>query len=206
MSLFTFWTLFALASVVLAAGAPAIRHSLVGPLLIAGFGAGLVLFIGEWQVPPVVLAALIASLALIQLVGTPEGDLRQPRWYRIANGVALLGGGFIAAQGGAFLVSQGAPAMIAFPCCAMLPVLAAGLVALRPDFAPRKLRDEAALFLLASGICLAAVPEVLSGWTSAMVLNASARGEAATAIPVWVLVSVGAVALAGAASRRWRRN
>lgn len=245
MSFFAVWTLLALASVVLAAGAPLVRQRWVGPLMTAGFGAGLALFLAGWQVPASVLAGLVALLAGGQLLPRAVADIHrsgarpnqaagasqvhsppatdsnlsadvqvpQPAdsssrlgRERARRALALMGAGFLAAQAGVFLRSQGAPALPAFVAAAALPVAAVWLAAFHSHFAPRRLRDEALLFLVASGLCVAAAPGVITGWASAMALNASARGQADISIPGWVLAAVGVATLAGAVSRLWRRN
>jgi hypothetical protein len=209
MTLFAFWTLFALAAVVLATSTAALRAALAWPLLVAGFVGGLVLFLNGWRLPEWVVAALVALLAGVQLLPpatTADAAGRQAaRGHRIAPALAVVGAGFVAAQAAVFLTDRGAPGLLAWAGSPVLALLSSGLVAGRPSFAPRKLRDEASLFVLAAGLCLAAAPEVISGWRSATALNVAARG-AETAIPAWVLAAVGAAALAGAVSRWWRRN
>lgn len=85
----------------------------------------------------------------------------------------------------------------------------AALLGLKKSFAPAQLQDDASIVVLAGGLLVALVPDIVAGWNSAQVLQGAADGAgASSAAPVlWVaagFVVLGAV-FAYVRSRRWSR-
>lgn len=103
---------------------------------------------------------------------------------------------------------------VGWPLFAALPFVAtatasAALLGLKKSFAPAQLQDDASIVVLAGGLLVALVPDIVAGWNSAQVLQGAADGAAASsAAPVfWVaagFVVLGAV-FAYVRSRRWSR-
>jgi len=193
MALFSFWTLFALGAVVFAAGT-SVGPPAVGSVTVAiGLALGVALFAFDWTVSPAAAAGLVALIAAASLF---RPGLRVPRWF---------GAGFTSAQSAALLVAAGAPVGVAFAIAVMLVLVAFVLGTRSAEFAPARLHEEALVLLVGGGLVLAAAPEAMAGWNSALALNASTTQSAAGPIPGWLWACLGIAALGGALSR-WRRN
>lgn len=196
MTLFSYWTLFALASCVFISASAGPRVRPLPDLLTfaGGYVAAALLSLAGWSVEPSAVAALCAAFAGTQLV-----------WAGLQAG-AFAAAGVVSALSAAFLKDSGAPVAVAWTMSLLLPGLTVVLRARVVDFAPDRIREEALLFVLASGLLAAAAPEVLAGWESAMALNGSALPSSGEVVPGWVLIGLGLAVVAGAASRWWRRS
>lgn len=193
MSLFAYWTLFALAGVVLAAGT-------ASAALAVGWGVGLALALAGWAMSPAATAGTIALLTALQLAMPHRGRSNG------GNAVGGWGAGFAAAQSGAFLAFQGAPVWLAWPVGFVLMSLSFVYSQRSPRFAPPVVHDEARLLLLTLSLAAAAAPEVLAGWESARALNSAGASGGSDVFPIWVGAAVALAGLAGIVSKRWRRN
>ncbi|MGV3590960.1 MAG: hypothetical protein ACO1PZ_04670, partial [Gammaproteobacteria bacterium] len=103
---------------------------------------------------------------------------------------------------------------VGWPLFAALPFVCAAtacaaLLGAKKGFVTAQLQDDASIVVLAGGLLVALVPDVMAGWNSAQVLQGAADGaSASSAAPVlWVaagFVVLGAV-FAFVRSRRWSR-
>lgn len=145
---------------------------------------------------PTASGAIAAAVAAVAL-------LRRPPPY-----VVSLAGGAAAALWGRYLEVLGLPAWFAVPMAVAVTAVAVWLSVVRPVFAPVRLREEGLLLVLALGLAVAFLPELVVGWQSASVLNAGSLQDPLTAgqPAVWALVAAAAAAVAGGfvAARRRR--
>ncbi|MGV3591181.1 MAG: hypothetical protein ACO1PZ_05785 [Gammaproteobacteria bacterium] len=103
---------------------------------------------------------------------------------------------------------------VGWPLIAALPFVvaataSAAFLGLKKNFAPAQLQDDASIVVLAGGLLVALVPDIVAGWNSAQALQGAADGAgASSAAPVlWVaagFVVLGAV-FAYVRNRRWSR-
>lgn len=122
--------------------------------------------------------------------------------------VASFASGAAAALWSRYLEVLGLPVWITVPVAAAMPAVAVWLSAVRPVFAPPRLREEGLLLVVALGLAVAFLPELVVGWQSASALNTgSLRDPSTVAQPAaWALVAAAAAAVAGGfvAARRRR--
>lgn len=121
--------------------------------------------------------------------------------------VASFASGAAAALWSRYLEVLGLPVWIAVPAAAAMPAVAVWLSAVRPVFAPPRLREEGLLLVVALGLAVAFLPELVAGWQSAAALNTGSLWDPSTVAEpaAWALVAAAAAAVAGgfvAARRR----
>ena len=142
------------------------------------------------------VGAIAVAVALAALLGRPPLQV-----VSFASGAA-------AALWSRYLEVLGLPVWIAVPVAAAMPAVAVWLSAVRPVFAPPRLREEGLLLVVALGLAVAFLPELVAGWQSAAALNTgSLRAPLVAGQPaVWVLLAAAVAAVAGglAAARRGR--
>ena len=142
------------------------------------------------------VGAIAVAIALAALLGRPPLQV-----VSFASGAA-------AALWSRYLEVLGLPVWIAVPVAAAMPAVAVWLSAVRPVFAPPRLREEGLLLVVALGLAVAFVPELVVGWQSAAALNTGSLRDPSTVAPpaAWALVAAAAAAVAGglAAARRGR--
>ena len=140
--------------------------------------------------------ATAVAVALAALLGRPPLQV-----VSFASGAA-------AALWSRYLEVLGLPVWIAVPAAAAMPAVAVWLSAVRPVFAPPRLREEGLLLVVALGLAVAFVPELVVGWQSAAALNTGSLRDPSTVAPpaAWALVAAAAAAVAGGlvAARRRR--
>ena len=147
---------------------------------------------------PMAVGVTATAIALAALLGRPP-------FY-----VASFASGAAAALWSRYLEVLGLPVWITVPVAAAMPAVAVWLSAVRPVFAPPRLREEGLLLVVALGLAVAFLPELVVGWQSASVLNTgSLRDPSTVAQPAaWALVAAAAAAVAGGfvAARRRRAS
>ena len=147
-------------------------------------------------VEPTQVALLLVLFALARLRG------------HVPPRLALSIGGLLAVIWFQALRATGWPSAFALPFVLGIVALAFGL-GRRRTFYPATLQDDVALFVLAGGLLVALVPEIVGGWNSAQVLQGAADAAAAgSADVVWVaagFVVLGAVFAWWKSKRRWKR-
>lgn len=132
------------------------------------------------------IGCVVAAVAAIQIFRTDV------RW------IGPLCGGALAGLLGALLEIQGLPFAIGVLLAAAIPSFPAYLSARRAEFAPKALREEAMLAMMALGLAVAVIPEVAAGWQSALTLNRAGANSPNQTLANWVLVlSVASVSLGG---------
>ncbi|MCY3931719.1 MAG: hypothetical protein OXH70_08375 [Acidobacteria bacterium] len=145
---------------------------------------------------PMAVGVTATAIALAALLGRP------PLY------VASFASGAAAALWSRYLEVLGLPVWITVPVAATMPAVAVWLSAVRPVFAPPRLREEGLLLVVALGLAVAFLPELVVGWQSASALNTgSLRDPSTVAQPAaWALVAAAAAAVAGGfvAARRRR--
>lgn len=153
------------------------------------------------------IAALAIGFAAAAIWIRPAA-LPDPAWTgSIAAAVALLEifrrdvrllapfcGGALAGLWAALLQIQGLPPGAAMPVAGIVPAVSVILATRRGNFAPEALREEAMLAMVALGLAVAIIPEVTSGWHSALALNREQGNSSNQIIANWVLV-LGAVSV-----------
>ena len=139
------------------------------------------------------IAAAVAAAALF----------RRPPPY-----VVSLAGGAAAALWGRYLEDLGLPAWFAIPVAVAVTAVAIWLSVVRPVFAPVRLREEGLLLVLALGLAVAFLPELVVGWQSASALNVGSLQDplAAGQPAAWALGAAAAAAGAGGLAAAWRRR
>ena len=147
---------------------------------------------------PMAVGVTATAIALAALLGRP------PLY------VASFASGAAAALWSRYLEVLGLPVWITVPVAAAMPAVAVWLSVVRPVFAPPRLREEGLLLVVALGLAVAFLPELVVGWQSASVLNTgSLRDPSTVAQPAaWALVAAAAAAVAGGfvAARRRRAS
>ncbi len=145
---------------------------------------------------PMAVGVAAMAVALAALLG------------RLPLYLASFASGAAAALWSRYLEVLGLPVWIAVPVAAAMPAVAVWLSAVRPVFAPPRLREEGLLLVVALGLAVAFLPELVVGWQSASALNTgSLRDPSTVAQPaVWAPVAAAAAAVAGGfvAARRRR--
>lgn len=132
---------------------------------------------------------------------------------RLRSGIGLrtglVIGGVLAIVWLQALRAVGWPLFAAVPFVFVVTALAALLGLRKKNFVTAQLQDDISIVVLAGGLLVALVPEIVAGWNSAQALQGAAgEANAASAAPVvWVaagFVVLGAV-FAYVRSRRWSR-
>ena len=145
---------------------------------------------------PMAVGVTATAIALAALLGRPP-------FY-----VASFTSGAAAALWSRYLEVLGLPVWITVPVAAAMPAVAVWLSAVRPVFAPPRLREEGLLLVVALGLAVAFLPELVVGWQSASSLNTGSLREPSTVAQpaAWALVAAAAAAVAGGfvAARRRR--
>ena len=162
----------------------------------------------------------VLSMAVVITAFFPATALPDARWIgfiaaaaaaiRIfrpdARGIGALLGGMLAGVLGALLRSQEVPPAVCILLAAAVPSVSAYLSKSHPRFAPEKLHEEAMLATMALGLAVAVIPEIASGWQSALALNREEGPGSNQIIANWVFVlSAASVALGGLYSLLRRR-
>lgn len=160
-------------------------------------------FVVTWPVASAVGGAGPTAAGVIAATVAAAALLRRPPPY-----VVSLAGGAAAALWGRYLEVLGLPVWFAAPMAAAVTAVATWLSVVRPVFAPARLREEGLLLVLALGLAVAFLPELVVGWQSASALNAGSLQDPLTAgqPAVWALVAAVVAAVAGGfvAARRRR--
>jgi hypothetical protein len=160
----------------------------------AGFGAAVVFIRPELLPDAGWTGSIVAVVAALHI------------FRRDVRFLGPICGGALAGIWSALLETQGLPREVSLAVAAMLPAVSALLTVKRPAFAPESLREEALLVMCALGLGVAMIPDILSGWRSALALNRQAQDNANHIIANWVLVlSAISVALGGLYSFLRRR-
>jgi hypothetical protein len=120
--------------------------------------------------------------------------------------IACAAGGICAALGAACITGQGAPWLIAALLALAIPLCSLSLARRRAGFATVALRDEALAGLTISALILAAVPSVMSGWQSALVLNRTDDGSLSGSMSAWVWGFALLAVVAGILHEWWVRR
>jgi hypothetical protein len=168
------------------------RWSIVA--LAVGFTLATIFIRPEALPDPGWTGSIVAGVALLEVFR------RDVRW------LPLLCAGALGGLWSALLQIQGLPLAAAVPLAAVVPGAAAYLASSRKTFAPEALRDEAMLAMVALGLAVAIIPEVTSGWQSALALNRDQGSRPNQIIANWALVlSAGSVVLGGLYSLLRRR-
>ncbi len=163
-------------------------------LLSIGFGASAV-----WIRPQALPDAAWTS-SIVAGAAAVEVFRRDFRW------LAPLCGGALAGLWSALLQIQGLPPSGALTLAAAVPAVSAYLAVRRKTFAPEALRQEAMLAMLALSLAVAIIPEVMSGWRSALVLNRDPGNHPDPIIANWVLAGSAVSAVLGGIYSLLRRR
>lgn len=162
------------------------------------------------------MAAVVAGFGLAAWAGTADAatvagfaavvagcGVFRPAWTTLPAFAA----GVLAGTLGGLLASQGVPSPVALIAAALVPGATMALAG-QGGFAPERVREEGMLLMLALGLGAAVGPAVLDGWRSAGSMNiaGNAAGEAAQAMPGWVVSVTGASVLLGGAWSLWRHQ
>ena len=151
---------------------------------------------GIGGVDPMAVGVTATAIALAALLGRP------PLY------VASFASGAAAALWSRYLEVLGLPVWITVPAAAAMPAVAVWLSAVRPVFAPPRLREEGLLLVVALGLAVVFVPELVVGWQSAAALNTgSLRDPSTVAQPAaWALVAAAAAVAGGFVAARRRKT
>ena len=168
------------------------RYRLVA--CVAGFA--LALYFGRNGVlpNPSALGLVVAGCAALEVF--------RPRWSFLSPVCA----GVLTAIFTMVLRIQGVPTVGAIAIALVFPIVAGWLASRRDSFAPRNLREEAMLLMIALGILVAVIPEVSEGWRSAMTLNRDSDVASTPVIASWALVFGTTSALLGGVYSLLRRR
>ena len=168
------------------------RSSLIAMSI--GFAAAVVLIRPQALPNPGWTGSIVAGIAALEVFR------RDVRW------LSPLCAGALAGLWSVLLQIQGLPLPAAVLVAAVVPAVSAYLAARRKGFAPQALREEAMLAMVALGLAVAIIPEITSGWQSALVLNREQGNSSNQIIANWVLVlSAVSVVLGGLYSLLRRR-
>lgn len=173
----------------------------------AGFVAGLVLllpallglpFAPLLAVEPTQVALLLVLYALARLRGG----------IGLRTGFVI--GGVLAVVWAQALRATGWPLFAALPFVAIVTALAAWLGVKKEEFVTAQLQDDVSIVVLAGGLLVALVPDIVAGWNSAQVMQggAGAVDAAAATREIWIaagFVVLGAVFAWWKSNRRWSR-
>jgi hypothetical protein len=184
------WLLCAVGSVIFAAQGT--KRSILG--LAVGFAAA-ASWVHPGRLPDVAwiagVTALAAGLTLFRPALVDLGAV----WGGALAGILV-----------SLLRVEGIPAVPALILSAALPSVSAFLALRRSDFAPKAMREEALLLLLALGAGAAMAPQIVAGWQSAGSLNVGPGQNAANSMPAWVLLLGGMSVALGGLFSLWRHR
>ena len=172
---------------------------------------------GKSEIAAAVAVSIIVATAKIPIEAVPDA-----RWIGCVSAsiatvlvfrpsvrwIGPLFGGALAGLLGALLEAQGLPVLTGSLLAVAVSAVPAYFAVRRPGFAPEALQQEAMLGTAAIGLAVALIPEIRSGWQSALALNREeGSGNSSNQIIAnWVLVlSAASVVLGGLYSLLRRR-
>jgi len=161
---------------------------------VAGFMLSFLLF-NPLQLPnAITIGLLIAFAGFLQLT--------KPRYFVLVSTC----GGFLAGLWFSVMQLQGLTQFTASLISIIVPAITILLAQRRHHFVPLSISEESLSITIILGLGLAAIPDIISGWQSAMILNRGTGNIESSDISLWIILVVFASAFGGGLYTFWKQR